>query len=101
MTQACEDMGLPVPVFEEFGTCFRVTLSGVQRSTRSERTGMAGRALDLLADGESRSTAAIATALGVTSRTVRPHLKRLVDDGRVVEIGQGTTDPRRVYRRAR
>lgn len=101
MTQACEDMGLPAPVFEEFGTCFRVTLSGVQRSRRSERTGMAGRILDLLADGESRSTGAVADALGVTSRTVRTHLKRLVDDGRVVEIGQGTTDPRRVYRRAR
>lgn len=101
MTQACEDMGLPAPVFEEFGTCFRVTLSGVQRSKRSERTGMACRVLDLLANGESRSTAAIAKTLGVTSRTVRTHLKRLVDDGRVVEIGKGTTDPRRVYRRPR
>lgn len=100
MTRACDEMGLPAPVFEEFGTCFRVTLSCVRRSTRSERTGMSGRVLDLLADGESRSTAAIAAALGVTSRTVRTHLKRLVDDGRVVEIGQGATDPRRVYRQA-
>ncbi|MFG0316191.1 MAG: winged helix-turn-helix transcriptional regulator [Planctomycetota bacterium JB042] len=56
--------------------------------------------LDLLSDDESRSTAAIAAATGLTSRTARTHLKRLVESGLVVEIGEGPTDPRRVYRRA-
>ncbi len=97
MTQSCEDMGLRAPTFEEFGTCFRVTLyAGGQRSRSPE--GTAGRVLTLLADGGDYSTARIAAALGVTSRTARTHLKRLVEDGLVVEIGHGKMDPNKVYR---
>jgi len=99
MSQACEEMGLPPPEFEEFGTCFRVTMRSAQVHEHSQPTGTASSILDLLADNQSRSTASIAEALGVTSRTVRTHLKRLVDTGLVVEIGKGPTDPRRVYRR--
>ncbi len=97
MTEACADMGLSAPTFEELGTCFRVTLrAGTQRVRSPE--GTAGRILDLLADGGERSTAKIAAALGVTPRTARTHLKRLVEDGLVVEIGHGKTDPTKVYR---
>ncbi len=101
MAQACGDMGLPPPEFEEFGTCFRVTLRSVRQGSRREPSGTAGRILDLLADSQSHSTASLTTALGVSTRTVRTHLKRLVDDGLVVEIGHGSTDPRRVYCRVR
>lgn len=99
MTQACEDMGLPPPELEELGTGFRVTLRRGRRAQLREPTGTAARILGLLADGSPRSTASIAAALGTTTRTVRTHLKQLVDDGRLVEIGRGPTDPRRVYRR--
>jgi predicted HTH transcriptional regulator len=96
MTQACEDMGMPAPEFEEIGTSFRVTLRHAPMGRLRVPTGTAGSILDALADGVSRSTATIAEALGVSSRTVRTHLKRLVDDGKVVEIGKSSTDPRRV-----
>lgn len=98
MTGACEEMGLAAPMFEEFGTCFRVTLHAGARERASLREGTAGRILELLADRSERSTAKIATHLGVTSRTARTHLKRLVEDGLVVEIGHGKTDPTKVYR---
>ncbi len=99
MIRASEDAGLPVPEFEEIGTGFRVTLHGGRRTRQREPEGTAGRILALLADGQSRSTASMAADLGVTSRTVRTHVKRLVEDGLLVEIGHGPTDPKRVYRR--
>jgi len=97
ITQTCAEMGLPPPTFEEFGTCFRATLHATSGQRAHQPSGTAGLIYELLADGKSRSTASIAKAIGVTSRTTRTHLKRLVDDGLVVEIAQGPTDPRRVY----
>ncbi|MGK0352336.1 MAG: putative HTH transcriptional regulator [Planctomycetota bacterium] len=97
ITQTCAEMGLPPPTLEEFGTCFRVTLHATKGQSAHQPTGTAGLIYELLTDGKSRSTASIAKAIGVTSRTTRTHLKRLVDDGLVVEIAQGPTDPRRVY----
>jgi predicted HTH transcriptional regulator len=98
MTRACEEMGLPAPELEELGTQFRVTLHATRRSAPHVMEGTPGRILALLADETPRSTSALAEALGVTTRTVRGHLRRLVDSGRVVEIGAGPNDPGRVYR---
>lgn len=101
MIRVCEEAGLPAPEFEEIGTGFRVTLHGGRKTPERDVEGTAGRILALLADGQSRSTSSIATALEVTSRTVRTHLKRLVENGLLVEMGHGPTDPKRVYRRGR
>ena len=101
MTRACEEMGLPAPELEEIGTHFRVTLRCKPSSQDAGLTGTGQRIHDLLGDDAARSTSDIATALGVTPRTVRTHLKRLVEHGLIVEIGESATDPRRVYRRAR
>ncbi len=100
MTKASEDLGLPPPELEEFGTCFRLTLRSTPSVHRSKPSGTAGRILQLLADGKSQSTASVSATLEVTSRTVRTHLKRLVEAGHVIEIGKGPTDPKRVYRLA-
>lgn len=98
MIAACSDLGLSPPTFQEFGTCFRVALHAEARQAAHSPSGTAGRILELLTDGASRSTAVIAAELGVTTRTARTHLKRLVEEGLVAEIGRGPTDPTRVYR---
>ncbi|MCA8981231.1 MAG: putative DNA binding domain-containing protein, partial [Planctomycetes bacterium] len=97
MSEACAEMGLSAPTFEEFGTCFRVTLHSRAQRAHSPG-GTAGSILELLKDGVERSTAKIAAALGVTPRTTRTHLKRLVEAGLVVEIGRSKSDPTKVYR---
>ncbi|MBM4063609.1 MAG: winged helix-turn-helix transcriptional regulator, partial [Planctomycetes bacterium] len=100
MTEACEALGAPPPTFEEIATCFRVTLHAAAGKQRLALSGTAERIHQLMADGKSRSTAAIAGKLGMSPRTVRTHILRLVEQGLIVEIGKGPTDPRRVYRRA-
>jgi predicted HTH transcriptional regulator len=98
MTRACEDMGLPSPELEELGTTFRVTLLARRRGPPREMSGTPGRLLKLLADGASLSTSAMAESLGLTPRTVRKHVRRLLEEGRIAEIGMSRTDPGRVYR---
>ena len=55
--------------------------------------------LDLLDSGD-RTTSEIAGAIGRSTRATRTRLSRLVDQGRLVAIGRGPQDPRRVYRKA-
>lgn len=100
MTQACRDRGLPDPELEELGTSFRVTLHAKRIRDEAQVPGTAGRIIALLEDDVAWSTSALAEALNVTTRTVRTHLRRLIAEGRIVEIGASPTDPRRVYRRA-
>lgn len=68
----------------------------VRRGARSaKRAGMAPRPLNrldqqilsLLGDGPPRSTAAIATALGVDQLTIRVRMNQLVKMRRVVRVG--------------
>ena len=99
MTDACASMGLPAPILEELGTHFRVTLLASAAAGEPTIPGTAGRILSLLGDEAARSTSELAAVLGVTPRTVRTHVKRLVELGLVVEIGAGPTDPHRIYRR--
>ena len=99
MTAACEQAGLRVPVLEEIGTHFRVTLS-------AERTGPirideADQAvLQLLEDRGGRSTAEIAKSISLSPRATRTRLADLVRRGLVIEVGSGPQDPRRQYFRA-
>ncbi len=96
MTRACQEVGLPAPVFEEIGSHFRVTLLATP-------TGPAlldlkdKRILTLLEDGQGRSTAQIAQANSMSVRAARTRLARLVERGLIVEIGSGPRDPRRKY----
>jgi len=100
MTAACNETGLPSPVFEEIGTHFRVVLSmipagPVQFGAKDEKI------LRLLADGKGRSTANIAAALSLSTRATRTRLSSLVERGLIIEVGSGPQDPRRQYFRAR
>lgn len=96
MIAACQDVGLPAPLFEEIGTRFRVTIS-------TERVGPAAideidqAILERLSDGDGHLTSQIAKAINLTPRATRTRLAKLVQRGLVREIGTGPQDPRRRY----
>ena len=94
---SCRAVGLSVPVFEEIGTHFRVTLRAEREAASPSRSGTPGRIVEKLRDSEPLSTSALANALGLTSRTIRTHLGRLADEGLVVELSQGAHDPHKTW----
>ena len=96
MTAACREAGLADPEFEEIGSHFRVTLRiGQHRATAAD--GLDGRILARLSSASGRSTGELAKALGVSTRTIRDRLKKLVERGSAVEVGSGRNDPQRRY----
>ena len=96
MIAACRDAGLPAPVWEEIGLRLRVTLRrervGPARIDARDRT-----ILDLLDVDAGRPTREIAAAIGLSTRSTRTRLARLVERGLVREVGTGPNDPRRRY----
>ena len=96
MIAACREDGLPAPTWEEIGIRLRVTLRTEQVRPPSmdpkDRT-----ILDLLEGGEGRGTRKIADAIGLSTRSTRTRLARLVTRGLVREVGTGPHDPRRRY----
>jgi DNA-binding MarR family transcriptional regulator len=96
---------LPEPEFEEIATHFRVTL-GMPKSaapTRSQaRSVLAGREETTLAFLKERgksgaSVQEITNHLGVTPKTTRAALKRLVAHRLAVVVGSNEKDPQRRY----
>jgi len=99
MIAACRDEGLPAPVWEEIGFGVRVTLrTEVIRPPNIDPKD--GTILALLEDGEGRGTRELAAAIGLSTRSTRTRLARLVKRGLVREVGTGPNDPRRVYIKA-
>ena len=100
MIAACRDSGLAEPVWEEIGSRLRVTI-------RTEPVGEVTidptdqAILDALDSADGRCTREVAEAIGLSSRATRNRLARLVERGLVVEIGSGSTDPKRRYHKAR
>lgn len=96
MTSACLDAGLPAPAFEELGTHFRAVIS-----SRKVRAPYADdkdrRILDLLRDGQPRTTAVVARHVGLSERATLTRLKALASRGLLAEIGTGPHDPKRRY----
>ena len=96
MIAECRDNGLPAPVWEEIGVRLRVTLRTEQ--VRPQRIDPKDRAiLDVLEDGKGRGTSEIAEEVGLSPRSVRTRLARLVERGLVSAVGTGPHDPRRKY----
>lgn len=93
---ACRDNGLPTPVWEEIGIRLRVTLRTEQ--VRPARVDATDRTiLDLLEGNEGRGTSKIAEGIGLSTRSARTRLARLVERGLVTVVGTGPNDPRRKY----
>lgn len=99
MIAACRSAGLAPPVWEEIGMRLRVTLHTAPVGPAEVDT-PDGSILALLEGGEGRATREIAEAVGLTPRTTRKRLAKLVERGLVREIGTGPKDPRRRYFRA-
>ena len=96
MIAACRDNGLPAPVWEEVGIRLRVTLRTEQ--VRPPRLDVRDRSiLDLLQGSEGLSTRKIADGIGLSTRSARIRLARLVERGLVFVVGTGPNDPRRKY----
>jgi predicted HTH transcriptional regulator len=98
MTGACREAGLALPVFEEIGTRFQVTLFSARVSAPAlDETDQA--IVKALAGGKGLLTSEIAGAIHLTSRSTRTRLARLVAGGLVREVGTGPQDPKRRYYR--
>ena len=98
MITSCQQAGVPAPKWEEIGTRLRVTMS-TEPIDPATADPIDQAILDLLDSGD-RTTSEIAGAIGRSTRATRTRLSRLVDQGRLVAIGRGPQDPRRVYRKA-
>jgi predicted HTH transcriptional regulator len=96
MSAACREAGLDAPVFEELATRFRVTIA-TARTGRAVLDETDQTIMETLAVERGRSTSEIAGAIGLSPRTTRTRLARLVGRGLVREIGTGPQDPRRRY----
>lgn len=98
MTAACREAGIAPPLLEEIGMRFRVTLF-TARSPRPRGTARdpVDRAILNALESGGKSTAAIASAISLTTRATRTRLIRLVAYGLVVELGSSPQDPKRLY----
>ena len=99
MIAACRDAGLAAPEWEEIGIRLRVTLrTGKVAPARIDERD--STILTLLESGESCGTREVAEAIGLSTRSTRTRLARLVERGLVREVGTGPNDPKRVYVRS-
>lgn len=96
MNTLMRSAGLPPPILEEIGTTFRVTLSK-ERILPVAVSETQAAILDLLRTNRSLPTHVIAQRLGRSTRTVRQHLRTLVELGLVREQGTSRQDPNKVY----
>jgi predicted HTH transcriptional regulator len=92
---ACTEVGLESPVFEEITDRFRVTLYR-KRKTRVLVDSIDRKILTLILQN-ALSTKHIADKVGLSSRSVRPRLVRLAEKSLVIEIAQSHKDPTKTY----
>ena len=96
MTAACQDAGLPTPVFEEIATRFRVTISTVSVGP-AVLDDLDQAILALLGKGDGLPTSEVAASINLTPRATRTRLSKLIQRGLVSAIGTGPQDPKRRY----
>jgi len=94
MIAACAAAGLPAPEFAELGLRFRVTLR-TQRIAEPALDRVEDRILTFIREGDGRSTAEIASHVGLSTRATQHRLAALAERGFIVVVGSGPRDPRR------
>ena len=100
MVDSCQAIHLPEPVFEEVAFHFRVTfgLKRIAATSRGDTT--PEKIMALIRAGEidgGVSSQYLSQTLGISSRTMRDHLSRLIKAGQIVMIGKSTYDPNKRY----
>ena len=96
MLSNCCEMGLPEPVLEEIGTHFRVTLP-LRANAKLNLDATDRQIISILRKNGPLSTKLVSEKLGVTARTARKRLGKLVDKGILSVFGTGPRDPKRRY----
>ncbi len=94
--ESCKEAGFAEPVFEEIGTHFRVTLF-TQKVKAPVVSEVNQQIIEILKSGNGLSTNEIAQKIGVSVRSTRTRLIKLIEQGLVGEIGKGPNDPQRKY----
>ena len=95
--KACSEAGLEYPRFEEVSNNrFRVTLYRKRiKPIYLDETDR--KILDLLKQEGPLSTKFIAQHIGLTERSIRPRLTKLIEKGKVKAIGRSHKDPHKKY----
>lgn len=96
MIAACASAGLPAPEFVEIGLRFRVIIR-TERVQPPAVDKIERRLLAFLRTSEGRSTAEIATHVGLTLRATQLRLAKLSERGLILAVGSGPKDPRRKW----
>ncbi len=95
----CEQGSFPVPIFEEVGYHFRVTLP-LTRNSKVTMDPIEQQILSCILQKQGSGGASmddLTNATGLVARSVRRHLARLINTNRVVAIGKNTYDPNKKY----
>lgn len=96
MISACQQAGLPEPVWQEVGTRFRVTMK-MQHAFTPTIESVEDPIYGILSVRDGLRTSDIADASGLSLRATRIRLKKLVEQGLVVRSGTSPTDPQAKY----
>lgn len=96
MIQACEDAGLPPPLFEEIGPRIRVTFYK-EKIKQPNIDGVDKEILEFLKISDL-TTQEINSLMNLSRRTIIYRLAKLVDRGLIISISQSPTDPYKKYK---
>ena len=95
--KSCQDAGLPIPEFKEIGTRFRVTI--FTKSINSPLLDQIDqKIIEAIQNSEGLSTSEISKIIGMSGRSIRTRLKKLVDSNHLYEVGTNPFDPNKKYK---
>ncbi|MCY4128266.1 MAG: helix-turn-helix domain-containing protein [Gammaproteobacteria bacterium] len=96
MINACQQAGIPNPVWQELGNRFRVTMKKQYEFAPTIDT-VDDPICEVLSENDGLRTSEIADATSLSARATRIRLKKLVEEGLVVRTGTSPTDPQARY----
>ena len=96
MISQCQKSGIAIPRFEELGHFFRVTLFN-RRETVLVVRGWRKDLMDLIKKRKEITTKDAASFWKISDRAARVRLKKMVEEGLVVEISTHAFDPQKKF----
>lgn len=100
MAASCQALNLPEPLLEEVAFRFRVTFRLNRVAVQPEGDTTAQKIIELIRAGEADggvSTQYLSQMVGISARTMRDHLARLIKAGQIVAVGKSAYDPNKRY----